>query len=48
MLKRFFCWIRWHSWPVGFEATGFDGVSVHAQCKWCGYKGLIDSEGNLF
>ncbi|MCK5563660.1 MAG: hypothetical protein KAJ07_00300 [Planctomycetes bacterium] len=21
---------------------------VFAQCKWCGYKGQIDSQGNLF
>ena len=48
MLKRFFCWIGWHSWPVGFESAVFDGCSVHARCKWCGYKGMIDSQGNLF
>lgn len=48
MLKKFFCWIGWHSFFSGFEKTGFDGVSVHARCKWCGYEGMIDSQGNLF
>lgn len=45
-LKRFFCWMRWHSF--GYETTGFDGCSTHARCKWCGYEGMIDSQGNLF
>ena len=26
----------------------FDGCSAHATCKYCGYKGMIDSQGNLF
>lgn len=43
--KRFCCWMGWHG-PR--EATGFDGASVHARCKWCGYEGMIDSQGNLF
>jgi len=37
----------WHSHPH-FETTGFDGASVHARCEWCGYEGMIDSQGNLF
>lgn len=48
MFKRFFCWLGWHSRFVGFERTGFDGASVHARCKWCGYEGMIDSTGTLF
>jgi len=48
MLKRLFCRIGWHSFPSGFERTSFDGCSTHARCKWCGYKGMIDSQGNLF
>jgi len=48
MLKRFFCGIGWHSFIGGFETTGFDGCSVHARCRWCGYEGMIDSQGNLF
>ena len=46
--KQFCCWIGWHSYFVGFETTGFDGASTHARCKWCGYEGMIDSQGNLF
>ncbi len=45
--KRFCCWIGWHSHPR-FDSTGFDGCSVHAKCRWCGYKGMIDGQGNLF
>lgn len=47
-LKRFFCWLGWHSFTSGFESTGFDGASEHARCKWCGFDGMIDSQGNLF
>lgn len=47
-LKIFFCKIGWHSFIGGFETTGFDGCSVHAKCTWCGYEGMIDSQGNLF
>ena len=35
-------WGRW------VEPTGFDGCSVHARCRYCGYEGMIDSQGNLF
>ena len=45
MLKRFFCRIGWHS--VG-AYDGFDGCSALATCRWCGYRGMIDSQGNLF
>ena len=46
-MRPFFCNImKWHS--RNYEETGFDGCSVHAKCKWCGYEGLIDSQGNLF
>ena len=31
-----------------YETTGFDGASLHCRCKWCGYEGLVDSQGNLF
>lgn len=47
-LKRLFCKIGWHSFLGGFEIMGFDGCSVHARCRWCGYEGMIDSQGNLF
>ena len=47
-IKRMFCKIGWHSFPVGFTPLDFDGCSEHAKCKWCGYEGMIDSQGNLF
>lgn len=48
VVKRFCCWIGWHSYFVGYTATGFDGCSDHARCKWCGFEGLVDSQGGLF
>jgi hypothetical protein len=53
MLKKiwqeFCCYaMKWHSFFEGFEYTSFDGASQHARCKWCGYEGMIDSQGNLF
>ena len=48
-IKRFCCWVGWHSVPfAGYENIGFDGLSEHARCRWCGYEGMIDSQGNLF
>lgn len=45
IFKKFACKIGWHS--IG-DIVGFDGANIHAKCKWCGYKGMIDSQGNLF
>lgn len=46
--KKFACgWIAWHSYRR-FDTVGFDGCSAQARCRWCGYEGLIDSQGNLF
>lgn len=39
------CRIGWHT--VG-ERTEHDDCSAHAKCRWCGYEGMIDSQGNLF
>ena len=49
ILRRwFFCKVMlWHSVP-NFDPVEFDGCSVHARCRWCGYKGMIDGQGNLF
>jgi len=44
-LKYIICWFGWHG-PTIYEF--FDRCSVHARCKWCGYRGMIDSQGNLF
>jgi hypothetical protein len=48
MIKKFFCWMGWHSWQHLYIMESFDGASVHAKCPWCGFKGMIDSQGNLF
>ena len=42
-MKRLLCKIGWHSIFVGFIH-----LKYYAKCKWCGYKGLIDSTGALF
>ena len=51
LIKRFFCWIGWHSWT--YDSVHKDprdplGFLTFAKCKWCGYEGQIDSQGNLF
>ena len=48
MFKKFFCWAGWHSFFVGFDEQYNCGINIHAKCKWCGYEGMIDSQGNLF
>lgn len=45
-LQKFYCFIGWHS--HSYEIVSLDGSSVHAKCKWCGYEGMVDSQGNLF
>lgn len=45
-LQKFYCRIGWHSHT--YDTVGFDGASVHAKCRWCGYEGMVDSQGNLF
>lgn len=52
-LKRFCCWIGWHSQFVGFDNVHKSekdllGFLIFARCQWCGYEGQIDSQGNLF
>jgi hypothetical protein len=47
-LKRMFCRFGWHCPARKREYIEFDGASVHARCSWCGYEGMIDSQGNLF
>ena len=37
--------ILWGNWV---EITSFDGCSLHGKCNYCGYKGIIDSQSNLF
>jgi len=46
-LRWFYCHVLpWHS--PSPEHIGFDGCSVHARCRWCGYEGMLDSNGDLF
>lgn len=40
-----FCKIGWH---MSIKRIGWDGVSFTATCNHCGYKGLVDSHGDLF
>jgi len=46
-MRPMFCnRLEWHS--PGPETTGHDGCSTHARCRWCGYEGMVDGQGNLF
>jgi uncharacterized membrane protein len=46
--RKFACNVmHWHSYPY-FDTTTNDGCSQYAKCKWCGYEGMLDSQGNLF
>lgn len=47
-LQKIYCKIGWHCHMKDYEPISFDGASVHCKCKWCGYKGIVDSQGNLF
>lgn len=49
VLRRFYCRVVvWHCWPSKREYLHHDGCSQHAKCSWCGRKGMLDSQGNLF
>lgn len=48
LYKKFACWIGWHSPAKYWEYVKFDGCSEHCRCPWCGYVGMVDSQGNLF
>ena len=47
-LQKFYCKIGWHCHSKDYQFDYSDGVSEHCTCKWCGYHGMIDSQGNLF
>ncbi len=50
-MKRFLCWTGCHSMFIGYYDASADwGASINrlGECKWCGFIGLIDSQGNLF
>lgn len=49
IIKKIFCKIGWHSFS--YDIVEYDehiGENHHYKCKWCGYEGLVDSQGNLF
>ena len=51
VMARFALWrcqaLGWH--PQRFRVSlGFDGASEHMRCTRCGFKGMVDSQGNLF
>lgn len=48
ILQKFYCKIGWHCHQKDYIYNEFDGASEHCTCKWCGYKGMVDSQGNLF
>lgn len=48
LLQKFFCKIGWHCHQKDYIFERFDGASAHCKCRWCGYKGMVDSQGNLF
>lgn len=48
ILQKFYCKIGWHCHQKDYIYNEFDGASAHCTCKWCGYKGMVDSQGNLF
>lgn len=47
-IRPFYCKIGWHCHSKDYITVGFDGASEHCKCSWCGYEGLVDSQGNLF
>ena len=54
-MKKLFCKIGWHCFFPFFHFFHShwiflenDGCSDHVRCGWCGYEGMIDSQGNLF
>lgn len=49
--KKICCKLGWHSYIVGYdfvEYDGYYGIANKYKCKWCGYVGMVDSQGNLF
>ena len=47
-LQKIFCKIGWHCHSKDYIFEYNDGASNHCKCKWCGYNGMVDSQGNLF
>jgi len=50
-IKKMFCKIGWHKIDKNSRHNHpHDPLKflVFAKCKWCGYEGQVDSQGNLF
>lgn len=50
MWKRFCCRMSWHGPTTNVRQAPSDPLQflVYARCEWCGFEGMIDSQGNLF
>lgn len=49
IIKKLFCKMKWHSFTYDTILRDTHiGKQVYYKCKWCGYEGLVDSQGNLF
>ena len=46
LFKSLACIMGWHSYHY-YDIIS-DGINRHGKCKWCGFEGTIDSQGNLF
>jgi hypothetical protein len=50
--RKLSCRCGWHSYPdfsnIHYKTDDPLIFLVFAKCKWCGYEGQIDSQGNLF
>lgn len=51
-IKKLLCKLGWHSFNYELVNTPDDILNTHIcdkyKCKWCGYVGMVDSQGNLF
>ena len=51
MFRKIRCWMGWHSpsrlWIL-VQHDGYKGIANEYKCPWCGYVGMVDSQGNLF
>lgn len=50
IFKKLICYIGWHGPKVNITTSQNDPLQfqLYAECNWCGFKGMLDSQGNLF
>ena len=47
-IQKFYCEIiEWHCHSKDYQFLSANVVNTHCKCKWCGYEGIVDSQGNL-